>query len=631
MTTSSSLYRSDIDGLRAVAVINVIAYHAFPQLFPWGFLGVDIFFVISGFLITSLMNNDFSQGKFDVLLFYSRRVKRLIPALIVVILACFAFSWFAFYAKEFAVLGKHIFAAVGFFLNFVLWQESGYFDTQAMTKPLLHLWSLSVEIQFYVFWPLLLWWVSKYKLNVLKIALVVFFISIFLNFVFLSKDVNGAFYFSFNRFWEFQVGSLCALFSVNYQSILSKLRAQYADYFVMGGLVLFSLVIFFTEDNQTHSVWLGLLTTFGTLCLILFSQQSGFIKNFLSHPWMVGIGIISYPLYLWHWPLISYGQIITNGGLSVIYKLSLIALAFFLAYLTYQLIERHIRYGTKWVSIFLVMFLVFISSQGWSVYSRDGLSFREKHIKDAFGGRPPQVDQACLKNYEPYAPKFCRALNDTYPVETILIGDSIAHNSYEGLANIYKLEDKSFAMLGWPGQKPFLKNVNHPSNQLESSELMNRLISGLLNDQQIKTIILSMRLSDVSDPASFLRDLKHTMIEIKNHGKQLVFIYSPPEINFDPIECVGMPPFRPVLRANCTQSVSEIPITFFQLRTELKQLLSQLKVQSFDAFPIVCSEKECQIQFEDGLLLYRERGYLTTLGSIQVFKEFKNLISEPLH
>ncbi|SMC55673.1 acyltransferase family protein [Polynucleobacter kasalickyi] len=629
MTNTSYWYRPEIDGLRALAVINVIAYHAFPEVFPWGFLGVDIFFVISGFLITSLITNDLTQGKFNLSLFYSRRIKRLFPALIIVILACFAFSWFAFYAKEFAVLGKHIFAALGFFLNFVLWQESGYFDTQAMTKPLLHLWSLSVEIQFYVFWPVLLWAAFKYQFNLLRLAFIVLLISIGFNIFFLSKDINGAFYLSFNRFWEFQVGSICALLSFQYQSILTKWKLEYADYVIGLGVVLFTLVILLANTHQTHSVLLGILTTLGTLSFILFSQDSAIIKHTLANPMMVWVGIISYPLYLWHWPLISFGQIITNGRLSASYKLELIGLAVLLAYLTYRFIERHVRYGTKKVTIILVLLLVFIASQGWSVYSRDGLSFREKHIKDAFGGRPPQVDKACLKNFDQYTPKFCRSSDESSPVEIALIGDSIAHNSYEGLASVYKLEGKKIVMLGWPGQKPLLKNIDSQVLQNDTSEQMHRLITGLIHDQKVKTMILSMRAPHVSDRTSFLRDLRSTISEMKNYGKQVIFIYPPPEINFDPIECVGMPPFRPVLRSKCSQAVSEIPQHFFEWRAELKQLLSQMQIKTFDTFPVVCSANECQIQSQDGMLLYRERGYLTTSGSIQVFKDFQGSLILP--
>ncbi len=630
MNKANDFYRSEIDGLRALAVISVIAYHAFPEIFPAGFLGVDIFFVISGFLITSVITSDLSKGKFNLLLFYSRRIKRLFPALILVIIACFAFSWFALYSKEFASLGNHIFASVGFFLNFVLWQESGYFDTKSMLKPLLHLWSLSVEIQFYIFWPLILLVTNQYKLNVLRVTFIVFSISLLLNVLFLEKDAIGAFYLSFNRFWEFQIGAMCALLIREYPSFFGRLSSKYSNYFITFAFTLLLLVVLLTPIHQTHSVVLALLITIATLSLILFSQDSMMAKKVLGNPLMVGIGIISYPLYLWHWPLISFGQIMTNGRLTPFYKFLLIFAAVVLAYLTYRCLERYLRYGSKKITIILLIILIFIASQGWSVYSRDGLSFREKHVKDSFGGRPPQVDQACLKHFEQYAPKFCRSSVDPLPVEVLLIGDSIAHNNYEGLAASYKLEGKPFAMVGWPGQKPLLMDsLGKPEN--ESSELMHRLILGIQKDPNIKTVILAMRTSNISDSSHLLMQLNKTISEIRSYGKEIIFIHTPPEINFDPIECIGMPPFRPVLRANCSLAVNDIPDQYFQLRNQFNKLFKSMEVQTFDPYPAICQNNNCLVKFDDGNLLYREKGYLTTSGSIKVFKNFQHLIDLESH
>ena len=625
MNKVSEFYRAEIDGLRAVAVLSVIAYHAFPEFFPVGFLGVDIFFVISGFLITSLIASGLSKSKFNLLLFYSRRIKRLFPALILVIIAFFAFSWFALYSKEFASLGNHIFAAVGFFLNFVLWQESGYFDTQSMLKPLLHLWSLSVEIQFYIFWPLILLLTYQFKFNVFKVTMIVFCISLLLNLLFIEKDAIGAFYLSFNRFWEFQIGAMCALFIQQYSSFYERLSSKYSNYFILFSFTIFLLIAFMTPSFQTHSVLLVLLCTFASLSIILFSQNSLIAKKVLGNPVMVGIGIISYPLYLWHWPLISFGQIVTNGRLTPFYKFLLLFAAVVLAYLTYRFLERYVRYGSKNITLILLISLIFVASQGWSVYTRDGLNFREKHIKDSFGGRPPQVDQACLKQFEKYAPKFCRASDNEHPVEVLLIGDSIAHNNYEGLAASYTLEGKPFAMIGWPGQKPFiLGSADKPEN--ESSELMHQLILGIQKDPNIKTVILAMRTSNIADPTLLLMQLQQTIFELRAHGKELIFIYSPPEINFDPIECVGMSPFRPVLRESCSLAVKDIPPQFFQLRSQLNEMLNANQVRSFDPYPMICQNNHCPVKFDDGNLLYRERGYLTTSGSIKVFKDFQDQI-----
>ena len=158
MTThlSHPKYRPDIDGLRAIAVLSVVCFHAFPDLLKGGFIGVDIFFVISGFLISTIIFENLDKGTFSFSEFYSRRIKRIFPALLLVLIACYSFGWFALLADEHKQLGKHIAAGAGFVSNFVFWNESGYFDNAAETKPLLHLWTLGIEEQFYIIWPLLL-------------------------------------------------------------------------------------------------------------------------------------------------------------------------------------------------------------------------------------------------------------------------------------------------------------------------------------------------------------------------------------------------------------------------------------------------------------------------------------------
>jgi len=167
-------YRPDIDGLRAIAVLSVVAFHAFPSWMKGGFIGVDVFFVISGFLISTIIFENLDKGTFSFSEFYARRIKRIYPALLIVLTASIVFGWFSLLADEYKQLGKHTMAATGFISNFVLWSEAGYFDNSAETKPLLHLWSLGIEEQFYFIWPLLCWFFWRMKFY--RLALVVGFI-----------------------------------------------------------------------------------------------------------------------------------------------------------------------------------------------------------------------------------------------------------------------------------------------------------------------------------------------------------------------------------------------------------------------------------------------------------------------
>ncbi len=203
-------YRADIDGLRAIAVLAVIGFHAFPDRFPGGFIGVDIFFVISGFLISTIIFESLERGRFSFSEFYGRRIRRIFPALVLVLAATYAFGWFHLLAMEYKQLGRHIAGGAGFLSNFVLWDEAGYFDTAAETKPLLHLWSLGIEEQFYVCWPLLLWLAWKMKWGFLRITLALGVISFALNIDAAYSNVVAAFYAPQTRFWELMAGALLA-------------------------------------------------------------------------------------------------------------------------------------------------------------------------------------------------------------------------------------------------------------------------------------------------------------------------------------------------------------------------------------------------------------------------------------
>ena len=191
-------YRPDIDGLRAIAVLAVIGFHAFPAWIRGGFVGVDVFFVISGYLISTILLTGMERGSFRFFQFYIRRIRRIFPALIVVLLACMVAGWLVLFSSEYKALGKHVAGSAAFVSNFVLWNEAGYFDKAAATKPLLHIWSLGIEEQFYIVWPLLLYLVWRRKAATLALLLLLLFFSFAFNV--LSSDPAADFYSPLTRF-----------------------------------------------------------------------------------------------------------------------------------------------------------------------------------------------------------------------------------------------------------------------------------------------------------------------------------------------------------------------------------------------------------------------------------------------
>lgn len=347
-------YRPDIDGLRAVAIVPVVAFHAFPAWVPGGFVGVDVFFVISGYLISLIILERLEHGTFSFGDFYARRIRRIFPALVVVLLASLAWGWFRLFASDYALLGKHVAAGAGFVANLVLWAEAGYFDTVSDTKPLLHLWSLGIEEQFYLLWPGLVYFTWTRRWSILAAIAGVLAVSFSINVVQVRTDEVATFYSPVTRLWELAMGGGLAYAVLQHANGRDTLRvtrywwsegaARVRD---IASVVGFSCVLLaaamFSADTSFPG-WRAGLPTGGALLLIAAGQNALVNRRLLSMRWIVLIGLISYPLYLWHWPLLSFATL--AGASTPEIRLTLVALSVVAAWLTYAVIEHPIRF--KW-------------------------------------------------------------------------------------------------------------------------------------------------------------------------------------------------------------------------------------------------------------------------------------------
>ena len=388
-------YRSDIDGLRAVAVISVVIFHAFPEWVKGGFIGVDIFFVISGFLISTIIFESLDRGTFSFSEFYSRRVKRIFPALLFVLTVVVIFGWFVLLADEYKQLGKHVASGASFISNIILWGEAGYFDNSAETKPLLHLWSLGIEEQFYIVWPLLLWFAWKQKFNLATIIVLVASVSLYLNIANIQNDAIATFYSPQTRFWELLCGSLLAwmtlyckseaiasfkykvdeyLAFVIYRGKTNSDGKTLANFFSFAGLILLTYG-FYKIDAEGFPGALAIIPVLGAM-LIIAGAGAWINRTILSARVFVWFGVISYPLYLWHWPLFSFARIMENESPNVVIRTGLIALSIILAWLTYKLIESPVRFGpqSKYKVIVLIVLMTLVGSAGYYIFKKDGLA-----------------------------------------------------------------------------------------------------------------------------------------------------------------------------------------------------------------------------------------------------------------
>jgi peptidoglycan/LPS O-acetylase OafA/YrhL len=338
-------YRPDIDGLRAVAVGSVVAFHAFPNLVKGGFVGVDIFFVISGFLISGIIFGALEADGFSYANFYGRRIRRIFPALIAVCAATLLAGWYVLLPDEFEHLGKHLAAGAAFVSNGALWYESGYFDAASDTKPLLHLWSLAIEEQFYIVWPLVLGLVWRRKRGFLVVTLSIALVSFVINVATVGHDPVAAFYSPLSRFWELMLGGVLAYIAMHRPEVLQRHGTARS----WAGAALVGAGIFVLTKERAFPGYWALLPTVGACLLISAEPDAWFNRRILSARPMVWIGLISYPLYLWHWPILVFAKIVKGKVLTPVDRLEAVAASVVLAYLTYRLLERRLRHaaGTR--------------------------------------------------------------------------------------------------------------------------------------------------------------------------------------------------------------------------------------------------------------------------------------------
>jgi peptidoglycan/LPS O-acetylase OafA/YrhL len=502
-------YRADIDGLRAIAVLAVVGYHAFPNIIKGGFIGVDIFFVISGFLISTILFETLENGTFSFLGFYARRIRRIFPALLVVLVTCFVFGWFTLFVDEYKQLGKHIAGGAGFVSNFLLWGESGYFDNAAATKPLLHLWSLGIEEQFYIIWPLLLWSAYKLRFNFLIITVVVALISFALNIKGVETESIATFYSLQTRFWELLCGSLLAWLTIYKKNFIIERQARsvtLCDLLSVLGFILIAYGLYRITKNVYFPGYWALVPTIGTVLIISAGSKALLNRVLLSNKLLVWIGLISFPLYLWHWPLLSFARIIEGNSLTNInIHMAAVVVSFVLAWFTYRLIEKPVRFGNvgdegKVKSTTLLVLMIIIGCVGYNTYQRDGLQFRSMAKKfNAYEKLMITSDKRqCIDL--PYAHKkdgdwFCKIGNSNIAPTIFAYGDSHAFSllpALEKLAadkNISILFQSQSGCLPLLGVRKKLLGIGSWLAKHNCSELNNRIFNYVKNND-IKNVFL---------------------------------------------------------------------------------------------------------------------------------------------
>jgi peptidoglycan/LPS O-acetylase OafA/YrhL len=453
-------YRKDIDGLRAIAVLLVVLFHVHPHRFTGGFIGVDVFFVISGFLITGLISSGLRDGSFSLVEFYARRIRRIFPALAVVLAASMVAGWLVLFPADYLNLGKHVAASAAFVANFTLLQDTGYFDTPSALKPVLHLWSLGIEEQFYLVWPTLMLLAWRRRGAPLALAGAILAASFAWHVLLGRSDPAAAFFLPTTRFWELMVGCILAL-ALPVTGAPAPATRDAAS-LLGGGLIAVGTILI--GGGRSYTAWWALVPVLGAALLIAAGPGALVNRQLLSRTPLVWLGLISYPLYLWHWPILAFMRHYDLKAPSDLMRWGGIALAIALATATYRWVENPIRRGAPiaFKSIGAAAAMLAIGLAGAAVFAAGGYAarfpgdvailFKENdNVAKTFVGSGLCLREARREEFA-FTDDCRRRSADESAV--VVWGDSHASNLVRGLAEIERtrpsLRLMFFATIGCP-------------------------------------------------------------------------------------------------------------------------------------------------------------------------------------
>lgn len=653
-------YNPSIDGLRGVAVLLVLLFHIWPEIFSFGYVGVDIFFVLSGYLITQIIYSNLEHNKFSIIKFYRNRIRRIFPALIIVLLSSIILGYIFLYPMELKSLGQHIKSSAFFYENFRLASEVGYWDEAAQLKPLLHFWSLAIEEQFYIFWPLILFLLFKFGLNSVKAFFVVCLLFFLLPLIF---EIDK-FYNIISRAWELAFGGFTFVFANKYKFILGVVGKYRIIFYI-----LFVLAIAFSYENSSFSTFKTFCIIFSSCLLVLALSYSSARYEIFSNKFLVFVGLISYPLYLWHYMIISYGHIL---GVDIAkFGIYIILISVFLSYIVYRFVEIYARarndYKFSFVALLVVIFIGFL---GVYIDKKDGLANRN-HLK------------VIIKNYEYFQSQFKRTpATNEYGINLItkaigykppndyiksssadlsskfilIIGDSHAHTSHDGFAQIAKNYGYETILLANSSCPPYAGGgMGKNLKDLEICEHKIKAIYDLVDsDLNIDKIILATRFGYAYDMGYGLIDNKPWNYHYgdffknkENYNQKNIFfgvventfkffqtkqnikfyyLMENPELGFSPKTCLNR--FFNITKNNCKISVSAYTNRANEYRKFIYDLGFKYKFATIlDPKKLYCDDEYCYaIRYEK--LLYADDNHHSTDGSIMQAMYFENIIFE---
>ncbi|AOW76775.1 hypothetical protein A3Q34_07870 [Colwellia sp. PAMC 20917] len=651
-------YRSDIDGLRAIAVLSVLFFHSGVSIFSGGYIGVDVFFVISGYLITTIIVREIANNDFSIAKFYERRFRRILPPLVVVIAVSLIVGLLLLPPDGVTSLGQSAITTALFSSNMLFYFESGYFGGASEMKPLLHTWSLAVEEQYYIFFPLLLMLIAKKDTkHYLRWLIILGILSFITGIILINISTSAAFYWLPTRAWELFIGSILAL-----HVIPSPSKRYIREINSILGIAMIAFSVFVYTSETSFPGFAALLPTIGT-ALLIHSGSGGdsFIYKALSLRPVVFVGLISYSLYLWHWPVIVYTKILSITEPTVPVMMFMLALILTLSILSWKYIESPFRKKTFFegrrslllastgVSVAIVVSgMVLIMNAGYPHRSTNDIAaISEEEDKWHHWARCEKVVNR-IKNGQ----SLCNIGAKTGRTNFIFWGDSHARALASGI-NLSALKIGLRGKIATQSACPPLLSIERP-NRTSCNEFNQTVLELISVTPEIETVILaarwalstkgtrykqesgkSVQLIDLDTPSSnnltniklFEIGLMRTIEKLQSLGKKVVLVNPVPEVGFDVPYALKV--------ANITGrdiNVVIAPTTEeYRERTEevgtiFRQLEDRLNIGLVAPDIILCDSSYCKVAI-GGVTLYRDDDHLSTFGSEYVSQAFDEVFN----
>lgn len=642
--------RRDIDGLRALAVVPVLLFH-FGLGLSGGFVGVDVFFVISGYLITSIIAREIGAGRFSFVDFWARRARRIVPAVTVVVIATLVFGWILLTPKDFAELGREVRYQSMFMSNLLFMRQDGYFDSASDFKPLLHTWSLAVEEQYYIFFPLLIVVATRYTRHWRWLLFGLLVLSFGLNIWAIKHKPEAAFFLLPTRAWELLCGAMLAVAPGSQRNLPSWVYQAVS----VGGFAAVILAMFSFDKTTQFPGWAALLPVLGTTAMIWANGHAEtWVGRLLSIKPMVAIGLISYSLYLWHWPIHVYANAISVDGISDYEAIGWILLAGVLAWLSWRFVElpfreRRILAGRRPVLMGGLLTLALLALLGQAVRSNDGvpqrLSGQALEYANSREWNAGQMDCFLLGSKKSTGlDKVCRAGGsaDTSPSHFVW-GDSHAAALWPGVKAAAEQVHLPVWLASMSGCPPLVSTATKKRCQDFNALNVERVRTKKIPDVTLaarwslyiygledgnKSNVLLKKESTAQNEAYFATALKAQIAELRAAGAQVWLFKEVPQQRKGTIERLSS-------LARVGRSAAQVGRPVVELDTRqafINQLFASLAstdggIHLVDPKPLLCEDGLCRAE-ADGRSLYKDEDHLSDLGGKKMESLFAPLFRE---